>query len=257
MSTPVDRGSVDLHIGGVVREIARLGDGDDHVAELLDRLVRETVSCVDAADQCGIAVAFDGRTFTAAASDPSIEPINTEQFDTNGGPCLHAARTGRVTEADCTRVDERWPEFGAAAREIGVRSMLCAPIHVGEIPVGSLTLFSLDAELRAQNEGQVLDLLANAVGDALDRQRRRRTLEETIAGLHEAMNHRAPIEQAKGILMALRSIDADAAFAALSTESQRTNRKLRTVAAEFVHAVSVAASPSSAPVDAPSSQPDR
>ncbi|WP_315771378.1 GAF and ANTAR domain-containing protein [Rhodococcoides kroppenstedtii] len=241
MTADVTRESVDLRIGGVVREIAQLGDGDDHVAELLDRLVGETVSCIDAADQCGIAVAFDDRTFTAAASAPAIEPINDEQFAVDEGPCLHAARTGRVIEADCTRADERWPEFGGAARQAGVRSMLCAPIHVGSAPVGSLTLFSLSSDLLAEREGRVLELLANAVGDALDRQRRRRTLEETIAGLHDAMDHRAPIEQAKGILMALRSIDADAAFAALSTESQRTNRKLRTVAAEFVQSVSAAA----------------
>ncbi|SFA45026.1 GAF domain-containing protein [Rhodococcoides kroppenstedtii] len=231
----------DLRIAAVVRDIARLGDGDDHLAELLDRSARDIRISIAGAAHCGITIAVDGATFTAAASDPAVEPITTEQFTVGHGPCLHAAKTGHGVEADCHEVDPRWPRFGAAARAVGVRSMLCAPVRVDDAAVGSLTLFFRDTDLLTATDEQALELLADAVGDALSRHRRLRTLEATIAGLREAIDHRAPIEQAKGILMALHSIDADAAFAALSTESQRTNRKLRTVAAEFVHAVSTAA----------------
>lgn len=139
--------------------------------------------------------------------------------------------------ADCTAADRRWPGFGDAARGVGIHTMMCAPIHVDGVSVGSLTIFSRTAGLPTAHEGHALELVAAAVGDAFGRRRHRRSLDTTIAGLHEAMNHRAPIEQAKGILMALRSIDADEAFAVLSAESQRANRKLRTVAAEFVDSV--------------------
>lgn len=229
--------SAELRVAGVVREVARLGDDDDHVAELLDRLVREMRQCITGADHCGSAVAFDDVTFTAAASDPAIAPINDEQFVLGEGPCLHAARTGHVVTADCSTADRRWPGFGDAARGVGIHTMMCAPIRVDGVPVGSLTVFSRTAGLPTAHEGHVLELVAAAVGDAFGRRRHRQNLDATIAGLQEAMNHRAPIEQAKGILMALRSIDADEAFAVLSAESQRTNRKLRTVAAEFVESV--------------------
>ncbi|MBY6348964.1 ANTAR domain-containing protein [Rhodococcoides corynebacterioides] len=245
--------SIDLRIAAVVREVAQLGGEDDHVAELLDRLTHELRSCVDRADYCGIAIAFAGFTFTGASSDPTIAPINEEQFALGDGPCLHAARTGRVVVADCTGTDERWPDFGASAQALGVQSMLCAPIHADGASIGSLTLFSRTRELLEGREGHALELVANAVGDALKRNRHRRSLEETVAGLRDAMNHRAPIEQAKGILMALRNIDADAAFAALSAESQRTNRKLRTVAAEFVDSVSASAPEIDRPDAAPTS----
>lgn len=49
-----------------------------------------------------------------------------------------------------------------------------------------------------------------------------------------ALRQRAPIEQAKGMLMAIHRITADAAFARLIGLSQRSNRKLRDVAQEFV-----------------------
>ena len=53
----------------------------------------------------------------------------------------------------------------------------------------------------------------------------------TVVG---AMASRASIEQAKGVLMAQRGIDADAAFALLATTSQDTNVKLREVAAQVI-----------------------
>ncbi|MFI8565603.1 ANTAR domain-containing protein [Rhodococcus sp. NPDC078407] len=49
-----------------------------------------------------------------------------------------------------------------------------------------------------------------------------------------ALARRAPIEQAKGMLMAIHRVDADAAFSMLVRQSQSTNRKLRDIAQELV-----------------------
>ena len=58
------------------------------------------------------------------------------------------------------------------------------------------------------------------------------------AHLREALTSRAVIDQAKGILMARRGLDADSAFAALVTYSQHSNIKLRKLAQELVDEVS-------------------
>ncbi|KQU47143.1 hypothetical protein ASG84_08460 [Rhodococcus sp. Leaf278] len=52
--------------------------------------------------------------------------------------------------------------------------------------------------------------------------------------VQRALSQRAPIEQAKGMLMATHRIDADAAFSLLVDRSQGTNRKLRDIAQELV-----------------------
>ena len=52
--------------------------------------------------------------------------------------------------------------------------------------------------------------------------------------LERALESRDIIGQAKGILMARQRITADAAFALLVRASQRTNIKVRDVAAELV-----------------------
>ncbi|MCV7279954.1 PAS and ANTAR domain-containing protein [Mycolicibacterium flavescens] len=62
-------------------------------------------------------------------------------------------------------------------------------------------------------------------------QTRRQALSETLPELFEA---RAAIEQAKGALMLVYQIDAEAAFELLMWRSQETNTKLRVLAAQVV-----------------------
>ncbi|GAB3468511.1 hypothetical protein GCM10027519_39500 [Kineococcus endophyticus] len=57
---------------------------------------------------------------------------------------------------------------------------------------------------------------------------------DRAANLQIALQSRAVIEQAKGVLVARNGIDPDAAFALLSTWSQHQNRKLRVIAEEVV-----------------------
>jgi AmiR/NasT family two-component response regulator len=54
--------------------------------------------------------------------------------------------------------------------------------------------------------------------------------------LRIALDSRAVIEQAKGVLMATRGLGPDAGFELLREESQRRNIKLRLVAEEVVRA---------------------
>jgi AmiR/NasT family two-component response regulator len=59
-------------------------------------------------------------------------------------------------------------------------------------------------------------------------------LAQELAGLRRAMESRAVIEQAKGIVMGATGCDAKAAFQVLVRQSQHENRKLRDVAEELV-----------------------
>jgi GAF domain-containing protein len=54
------------------------------------------------------------------------------------------------------------------------------------------------------------------------------------ANLQRALESRAVIDQAKGILMERHRVSADAAFDLLAAQSQSTNRKLRDIAGELV-----------------------
>ena len=57
------------------------------------------------------------------------------------------------------------------------------------------------------------------------------------ANLQRALDSRAVIDQAKGILMGRHGITSDAAFEMLSKQSQLANRKLRDIAQDLVDEV--------------------
>lgn len=58
-------------------------------------------------------------------------------------------------------------------------------------------------------------------------------LREEVVNLRRALKTRDIIGQAKGVLMARTGCDAEQAFAMLSAQSQRENRKLADIAAEI------------------------
>jgi AmiR/NasT family two-component response regulator len=63
-----------------------------------------------------------------------------------------------------------------------------------------------------------------------------RGLVREVENLRAAMEHRAVIEQAKGVLMHSMKIGPDAAFAVLVAASQRENVKLRDIATRIATA---------------------
>jgi len=69
--------------------------------------------------------------------------------------------------------------------------------------------------------------------DALLRDARIAELAAEVDGLEKVIEHRAVIEQAKGVIMNAMGCGPDAAFAVLVAQSQLQNRKLWEVATEL------------------------
>ena len=80
------------------------------------------------------------------------------------------------------------------------------------------------------------DEVGRLEAEVLDRDEQVAALVEEIEHLRKAMESRATIEQAKGVLMATMRIGPDAAFSVLVAASQRENRKLREIAERLVAA---------------------
>ena len=75
--------------------------------------------------------------------------------------------------------------------------------------------------------------IAALEAEAILRDGRIAELVREVEGLRAAMEHRAVIEQAKGVLMHSMGCSAEAAFAVLVAASQRENVKLRDLAARI------------------------
>jgi AmiR/NasT family two-component response regulator len=97
-----------------------------------------------------------------------------------------------------------------------------------------------DRETAAERlEAEAVDREAQLAGmeaEAILRDEQIRELVGEVESLQRAMEHRAVIEQAKGVIMSSMGCGPDAAFAVLVAQSQSENRKLRDIAAEIASA---------------------
>jgi GAF domain-containing protein len=135
---------------------------------------------------------------------------------------------------ESTTTDVRWPQFAANAASHGINSALSLPITARDEGLGALNIyarteaaFSEDAAERMMTFAtHSAFVLANAqvYWDA-------RLLNEN---LNQAMESRATIDHAVGIVMATGGKSSKEAFQVLVRASQRENRKLREIAEEIV-----------------------
>jgi anti-anti-sigma factor len=77
---------------------------------------------------------------TLAATDAVARRLDEAQYATGTGPCLDACLCCAQTYLADTDDEPRWPEFAAAALQLGIGSVLSTPF--GHLGAGSLNVYS-------------------------------------------------------------------------------------------------------------------
>ena len=207
-----------------------VGSGGDLEATMqeLTRLSTEAVG----ADMASLTIRDQrGQPTTAVVTDETVRPIDQAQYDHGRGPCLDAARTHVRLRVDDTHHDPRWPEFAEMARSHRIRSSLSVPLVVGDEGLGSLNLYDTRrAFFESDRRQRIGDVFAGQCAITAQFW----TVAREATNLAAALQSRASIEQAKGVIMATTGCGPDDAFELLREQSQKENRKLRDIAAEIV-----------------------
>jgi len=175
-----------------------------------------------------------GKPTTAAASGELALTLDETQYRLGSGPCLSAATTGRPSELLNTQAPTEWREFAAHAAERGCGSVLSFPFPAPEHVPGALNVY---ARRFTVSDPRTLDLLARFAAYAVVPVSNMYLYENALekAGhLQTALDSRAVIDQAKGILMERFKLTADQAFQVLTRVSMESNTKVRDVAERFV-----------------------
>jgi GAF domain-containing protein len=178
----------------------------------------------------------DHPTTVAHTGQLAID-LDETQYERGHGPCLHAARTGELTEIADTRTDIRWRDYTQRAVARGNLSSLSIPLVIDEDEqvTGALNVYARqarafddDARAAATRFGPYA---AVAAGNLHAYQSARRMADN----LQLALESRAVIDQAKGVLMERYRFTPDQAFQLLAQASMSANRKVRDIAEHLVH----------------------
>jgi GAF domain-containing protein len=160
--------------------------------------------------------------------------LDESQYGRGHGPCLHAAARGESVEVTDARTEQRWVDYAQRAVELGSLSSLSLPLGSAEVLSAGLNVYARQPAAFAEEHRQTARRFARFAGAAAANMHSYQHARALADGLQVALESRATIDQAKGILMERHRLTADQAFHLLARASMGTNRKLRDVAEHLV-----------------------
>lgn len=168
---------------------------------------------------------------TDVATDPRATRLDELQYATASGPCLAVLADAEVHFVPDLAAEPHWPEWWRCVQEEGLdlAGVLSRPLTPpGSDPGMSLNIYSQQAGALDEEALTASELVGAYAAMAVQAARSR----EEVLNLRRAVDSNRQVGIATGVLMALRKLEADAAFELLRSTSQETNRKLMEVAQE-------------------------
>ncbi|MGY1773857.1 ANTAR domain-containing protein [Blastococcus sp. SYSU D00813] len=219
----------------LLRELSRVVLADRDLGDVLEEITSIASRGIPGAESTSTTLIRDGKAYTAAYDGEMSLAADELQYERGYGPCMDAGQGGVVLRIDDMRTEQRWPDYTARVLEVGVRSSLSVPLPYQGGVIGALNVYSSRPGAFSSPESVTAGTdVAEVVAVAIANAEAHHQLGEQARHLRIAMESRAVIEQAKGVLMAQQGVDTDQAFEILRAASQRANRKLRDVAAGVV-----------------------
>ena len=216
--------------------LSRMVVSDD--ANLEDALRRVAISGCELLANCAAAsvTLIEGdRANTVGSTNDVALLLDDTQYSHHDGPCLTAAREHRHIRIEDMSAETRWPAFLDRAGEHGIRSSLSVPLTLARPGTyGGFNVYGAVVEGFSDEDEQLCRAFAAQASIVVANVQAYWSAMDLSRNLTKAMESRAVIEQAKGVLMSTHGIDADEAFDLLRQHSQTTNRKLREVAVDVL-----------------------
>ena len=215
-------------------ELGRMSFAEHSLRSVLQKVTDLAARVLPGEPVTSVTIVADGRSSTVAASGPLAAELDQVQYDQSDGPCVEAATTGRLVTVLDTATEERFGRFPAVAAQRGCRGVLSHPLPPQELISGGLNVYARTAQPLDERTREVAARFAAYAVVPVSNM----YLYESAVGraehLRAALDSRAVIDQAKGILMERFKLSADQAFSALAQLSMESNTKVRDLAERFV-----------------------
>ncbi len=247
MTGPADRSSPP-RTRAALDELGRMLLAEHTVPSVLQRIVDLVAQAMPAGAEVSITLVRGDRPTTAAFTGQLADDLDETQYERGYGPCLDAAAAGQFTEITDARTEDRWPEYVPTFLERGALSSLAAPVPAPHLTAG-LNVYARKARAFTDDDRSALMSFAAYAGAVLTNMDALQDARDLAENMQKAMEFRAVIEQAKGILVERYKLTTEQGFRLLSDASMHTNRKLRDLAENLVLTGEVTLAPRTAAAD--------
>ncbi len=216
-------------------ELAETLVDDFDVVELLTLLADRCVEVLDVA-AAGLMLAYPGGELRVmASSSDAMRLLELFELQSEEGPCPDCYRSGMpIVNHHLATIDGRWPRFGPRALAAGFRSVHALPMRLRGNVIGALNLFRAGEGALNDADLHAAQALADVATIAIVAHRAAADTQVVNEQLHEVLNARIVIEQAKGVVAEVAGVGLDEAFSALRYHARLNGRRLLDVAGDVI-----------------------
>jgi hypothetical protein len=196
-------------------------------AEALLLLTTGAVSAIPRVDYASISILRGGDNLeTLSATDPLIDKADAIQMEFQQGPSYETVTDNDMVVSEDVRADRRWPEYGPRAADLGLLAQMAVLLTL-KPNRSALNLYARRRDVFGPDAIETAELFASHAAVVVG-------VANVIQSLSHAVDSRAVIGQAMGIVMERFQIDKERAFQFLVRVSSQSNVKLREVAEDIV-----------------------
>lgn len=237
--SPAQLEADDLDLQAGLEGVAGLVSGARGVNELLGDVAEFAAKAIPGVDGAGVALIHTHkgatRIQTWSATAEFVYEIDTVQYEElNEGPCVTCMQSGRTTVSGSLGADSRWPRFGGRVARMTVHSALSLPLTVGDQVIGAINAYARVRDAFGDHAVQLGTQFAGPAAVSVYNAQLLADAQERTKNLQRALESRAVIDQAVGIIRSRSGASAEEAFDRLVRLSQHDNLKLHLVAGRLV-----------------------
>jgi hypothetical protein len=184
----------------------------------------------------GITVMGGGQAGPVCVSNQRVAALEDLQFTMGEGPCRDAFRTGVPVHAPTfdVAIIARWPTFVDVAHESGISSVFAYPLMTKGARVGVLTLYhDGEGDLSAAQHDDSL-AMAGILTETVLSMQDAAPAGKLAAGLEGAVDYRAQVHQASGMVAVQLGIPVAEALLRIRARSYAVGRPIGLVASDII-----------------------
>ena len=223
-----------LSVADAFEELGGLSLSETSLDSVLQTVVDLAARVLPGGVQTSVTVLVADKPASFVYSGQLALDLDESQYSRGHGPCLQAAASGHPVEVPDARSDERWTDYMRRAVELGSLSSLSVPLGSVEQLHAGLNIYAHQPAAFDADARETAARFARFAGAAAANVHAYQGARDLADNLQAALESRATIDQAKGILMERHRLTADQAFDLLARASMAANRKLRAVAEHLV-----------------------
>jgi transcriptional regulator with GAF, ATPase, and Fis domain len=215
-------------------ELGRIDFSQVSLDEALSRVADVAKRTIPGAVDVSVALIGPGGAHTAAFTGELALLLDQWQYEHGHGPCLAAAAANITVPVADMAGESRWPDWAGRAVGAGALSSVSIGLPLHESLTGALNVYSSKPDAFDDDAVILAETFAGYAAVAMANAHLYDGAARLAQEAEAAMESRAVIEQAKGVVMGDRHCTAEEASAVLATISRYSHRSVYDVALGLV-----------------------